>query len=198
MSNPGRTRYNGGTTVADDSVNPLVRQINERLPWLFSDNGFKIVDYSYDARSFGNCVVTLESETLRLRFHMDRGIGYAELASQTDPEYWFDLALLLRPILGERPDPNFEGVALLLKDNFPALVTALGPKFPETKREEERRKDELAAQWKFKRFKPVPFKFSYGSGSTAFNQSVAGNVLYVLLRALEVGIVFWALYKVFR
>jgi hypothetical protein len=181
--------------MADDLTNPLVRQITERMPWLFADYGFRVVEYSYDARSFGNCIVTLESETLRLRFHTDRGIGYAELASQTDPEYWFDLALLLRPILGERPDPNFEGTALLLKQNFPALVTALGPKFPETKREEERRKDELATQWGFK---PQPFEFSFASGSTPFKQTKAGSVLYVSLRLLEVGIVLWALYRVFR
>jgi hypothetical protein len=181
--------------MSDELTNPLVRQITERMPWLFADCGFTVVDYSYDARSFGNSIVTLESETLRLRFHMDRGIGYAQLASQTDPEYWFDLALLLRPILGERPDPNFEGTALLLKNNFPALVTALGPKFPETKREEERRKEEIAARWKFN--KPGPFKFSYASG-TPFKQTVAGSVLYISLRALEVGIVLWALYRVFR
>jgi hypothetical protein len=184
--------------MADDLTNPLVRQITDRMPWLFADCGFRIVDDLYDTRAFGNCLVTLESETLRLRFHKDRGIGYAELASQTDPEYWFDLALLLRPILGERPDPNFEGAALLLENNFPALVTALGSKFPDTKREEEQRKDELAARWKFKRFKPQPFKFSYASGSTPLKQTVAGSVLYVALRVLEVGIVLWALYRVFR
>ncbi len=129
--------------MSDDLTNPLVRLITERAPWLFADYGFKIVDYSYDARSFGNCIVTLESETLRLRFVRDRGITYAQLASRTEPEYWFDASLLLRPILGERPDPSFEGTALLLKDYFPALVQALGPKFPETKLEEERRKKEV-------------------------------------------------------
>ncbi len=184
--------------MADDLTNPLVRQITDRMPWLFADCGFRVVDYSYDPRAFGNCVVTLESETLRLRFHKDRGIGYAMLASQTDPDYWFDLALLLRPILGERPDPNFEGTVLLLRNNFPALVMALGPKFPETKREEERRKEEVAAQLGIKPFKPVPFKFSYASGSVWYKQTVAGSILYVLLRALEVGIVLWALYRVFR
>jgi hypothetical protein len=56
------------------------------MPWLFAGYGFRVVDYSFDGRAFGNCVVTLESETLRLRFHKDRGIGYAELASETDPE----------------------------------------------------------------------------------------------------------------
>ena len=51
--------------MADDLTNPLVRLITERIPWLFADHRFKIVDYSYDARSFGNCIVTLESEALR-------------------------------------------------------------------------------------------------------------------------------------
>jgi len=98
--------------VADSGVNSGAAN-NRAEPWLFADYGFRVVD-SHDARAFRNCIVTLESETLRLRFHKERGIGWVQLASQTDPEYWFDPTLLLRPILGERPDPNFEGSALRL------------------------------------------------------------------------------------
>ena len=50
--------------MADDLVNPLVRQIRERLPWLFSEYGFTIIDYSYDR--VGNCYVSLQSEHLQL------------------------------------------------------------------------------------------------------------------------------------
>jgi hypothetical protein len=179
--------------MADDLTNPLVRLITERMPWLFADHRFKIVDSSYDARSFGNCIVTLESEALRLRFTRDRGISFAELAAQSDPEYWFDVSVLLRPILGERPDASLEGTALLLKNNFPDLVQALGPKFAETKREDERRKEELLGRLA----KPIPFKFSCSAGSNWFKQTVTGSVVCVALRLLEIGVVLWGLYTVF-
>jgi hypothetical protein len=128
--------------MADDQVNPLVRLIRERLPWLFSEYGFRITNYSYDPRAFGNCIVILESGTLRLRFIRDRGFGTAELAAQTDPEKWYELGFLLLALQGERPDIGFEGTAALLKSNWAALLDALGPKLPETKQEYERREEE--------------------------------------------------------
>jgi hypothetical protein len=181
--------------MSDDPINPLERQISERMPWLFSDYGFRVVDYSYDSRSFGNCIVTMESETLLLRFHKDRGIGYAELASQTDREYWFDLSLLLRPILGERPDPNFEGTAVLLKNNFPALVQALGPKFSETKREGQRRKEEVRES--LSRMS-MPIKGTFRGTIYKTKQTSAGRMLLRLLRLMEVALVLWALYVIVR
>lgn len=181
--------------MADDLVNPLIRKIQERLPWLFAEYGFKIIDYSYDARSFGNCIVTLESEYMRLRFTRDRGFSFAELASKAEPEYWFDPLLLLLPVFGERPDAGFEGTAMLLRDNFPALVQALGPKFPETKREEERRRQSVLGRWAHK---SVPINFSYTAASTRLKQKVVAIGVYVLLRVLEGGIVLWALYTIFN
>jgi hypothetical protein len=43
-----------------------------------------------------------------------------------------------------------------------------------------------------------PFKFTFASGSTPFKQTIAGSALYVSLRLLEVGIVLWAIYTVFK
>jgi len=125
--------------MPDDLVNPLVKSIQERLPWLFSECGFRIVDHSFYPESFGNCIVTLESESLRLRFVRDRGIGQVELAARSDPEKTYDLGFFLLTIQGERPDIGFEGTAFLLKENWSGIVEALGPKLAETKREYERR-----------------------------------------------------------
>src|SRR5208282_4584885 len=125
--------------MADDLVNPLVRKIQERLPWLLSDYGFRIVSFSYSAKSFGDCHVLLESEQLRLVFTRDRGFGGATLAVRADPEKSYELGFLLLAIQGERPDFGFEGTAALLKSNWPAIVEALGPKLAETKQEYERR-----------------------------------------------------------
>jgi len=180
--------------VADDSVNPLVRQITERLPWLFSDYGFKIVDSSYSARSFGDCVVTLESESLRLRFVRDRGFCIAQLASRADPEKLHDLGFLLLAIQGERPDIGFEGTAFLIKDNWPAIIEALGPKLAETKNEYERREEEskeALERWQ------KPIKLTLRGRINMMKRTAVGRVLFLLFRWIEVALIVWALYTVF-
>jgi hypothetical protein len=192
--NNDRVLYNSGTTVADDAVNPLVRQITERLPWLFSDYGFKIVDYSYSPRSFGNCIVTLESETLRLRFVRDRGFCIAQLAARADPEKLYDLGFLLLAIQGERPDIGFEGTAFLIKGNWPAIIENLGPKLAETKKEYERREREgreALARWQ------NPIKLTLRGRISMMKRTAVGRVLFLLLRWIEIGLIVWALYTVF-
>jgi hypothetical protein len=181
--------------MADDPVNPLVRNIQERLPWLFSEYGFRIVDYSYHPQSSGNCVVTLESESLRLRFHRDRGMSYAELASKADPDKWSDLSLLLLAIQGKRPDPAFEGTAILLKNNLQAITEALGPRLVETKQELDRREAagrEALAGW----------QSAHGITSVRHFSCVTttrtGRVLLNVLRLALAALFVWALYMVFK
>jgi hypothetical protein len=180
--------------MADDLVNPLVRKIQERLPWLFAEYGFRIVDYSYDPRSFGNCVVTLESESLRLRFVRDRGFGAAQLAARVDPEKSYELGFFLLAIQGERPDIGFEGTAFVLKDNWLAILEALGPKLAETKQEYERREQEgkeALAHWQ------NPIKLTPRGRVNMMKKTAAGRVLFLLLRWTEVALILWALYTVF-
>lgn len=129
--------------MADREINPLVKLIQERLPWLFEDYSFKIVTYSYDPRSFGNCLVVLESPALRLRFVRDRSITSAELAARSEPDTWYDVGSLLSFLQGERPDAAFEGLAVLLKQNWKALDSALGPNLAETREQEMHRRDEV-------------------------------------------------------
>jgi hypothetical protein len=180
--------------MAEDLVNPLVRKIQERLPWLF-EYGFSIVDYSYHPGSFGNCIVTLESESLRLRFVRDRGFCSAELASRTDPEKSYELGFFLLTIQGERPDVGFEGTAFLLKDNWPAIIEALGPKLAETKQKYEHREQksmEAFARWQ------NPIKLTTRGRINMLKKTAVGGFLFRLLRLVEVALILWALYTVFN
>jgi hypothetical protein len=166
--------------MADDLVNPLVRLVQERLPWLFSEYGFKIVDYSYDARSFGNCIVILESESLRLRFVRDRGFTCAEIIARADPEKSYALDFFLPTIRGERPDIGFEGTAFLLKENWPAIVEALGPKLAETKQDYERR--EQQGREAFERLQRRYIKLTLRGRINKMKRTIFGRVLFLFLR----------------
>jgi hypothetical protein len=121
---------------------PLKELIEEKFPWLFEELGFRAVAWSYNPKVFGDSVVTLESDTLRLRFIRDRGAIRANLASISEPETWWDLVALLEVIHGVKPEPQLEGVAPLVRTNYGHLVQALGPQLSETKRELERLAEE--------------------------------------------------------
>jgi len=96
-------------------------------------------------------------------------------------------------VSGERPDVGFEGTAYLLKDNWPAIIEALGPKLAETKQEYERR--EQVSRESFERLQSrytlTPRGFVYKMKKTA-----AGRVLFRLLRLAEVALILWAIYTV--
>jgi hypothetical protein len=123
---------------------PLKQEVTEQLPWLFQDFGLRVVEDDFDPKSFGNSFVTLESTGLRVRFIRDRGQVSAEVASCSDPGRWWNLEHVCELIAGRSVEPGFElsSVGALLRNNFPALVEALGPKFSETKRELERKAEE--------------------------------------------------------
>jgi len=171
--------------MADELINPLVRLIQERLPWLFSEHGFKIIDYSYDRT--GSCQVILESEQLRISFVRDRSFSQAYLAARSDPTKSYELGFLMLALKGERPDIGFEGNAALLKDNWALLVSALGPKLAQTKTEYERREreSEQALERSQSRLRPAP-------------RALATKAGRILLRSLETALILWALYLVFH
>lgn len=123
---------------------PLKQEVAEQLPWLFQDFGFRVVEDDFDPKSFGNSFVTLESPALRVRFIRDRGQVSAEIASGSEPRMWWNLEHVCELIAGRSVEPGFElsSVSALLRNNLPALMEALGPNFPETKRELERRAEE--------------------------------------------------------
>ncbi len=123
-------------------MKPLKDQLEEKLPWLFSELGFRIVSYSYDPASFGNSVVVLESDAFRLCLSRDRSFIAATVASVSDPEREFQFNFLWETIFGELPEPNLEGFGPLIRQGFPAFADALGPKYLQTKEAYDQREKE--------------------------------------------------------
>lgn len=122
----------------------LKQEVNEQLPWLFQELGFRVVEDDFDPKSFGNSFVTLESSGLRVRFARDRGQVSAEVASRSDPGTWWNLEHVCELIVGRTVEIGFElsAVAALLRKHVSALADYLGPKFTQTKRELERGAEE--------------------------------------------------------
>src|SRR5262245_32705015 len=114
----------------------LKQEVAEQLPWLFGELGFHVVEDQFDAKSFGNSFVTLEGSGLRVRVVRDRGLTSAEVASRSEPGKWWNLEDVCELITDRSFEPRFDlsSVGALLRNNLPALMEALGPKFPETKR----------------------------------------------------------------
>lgn len=121
-------------------MSPLNQQLLQGAPWLFKELGFKVITDHYDPKAFGNCIVTLDSETLRANFVKDRGQILLYLAPCLEPENWQGLVFILEAIQGVQPAPRFEleAVASLFRENYPALVEALGPKWQDTRQELQR------------------------------------------------------------
>jgi hypothetical protein len=123
---------------------PLKQQLLESCPWLFEELGFAVVYQDYSIKSFGDSLVILRSPSLRVQFVRDRGQVLGYLASAADPENWWPVVFVLEAIQDKLPEPNFEllAVASELRNNLPALIEAMGPKYTETKSELERRAGE--------------------------------------------------------
>ena len=145
-------------------MSPLGQDIVDKLPWLLNELGFRIVQDSYDPKVFGNCVVVLNGAWVRLRLVRDRGQILAYLTVPGKIDTWWDMDFLLEAIYGRMPEPEFEltAVGKRLRENFPALVEALGPKLEETKQELDRRGNGVCVRSniRVRRLKPV--------GSNAF------------------------------
>jgi hypothetical protein len=145
----------------------LKDQLEEKLPWLFSELGFRIASYSYDPASFGNSVAVLDSDAFRLRLTRDRGITVADVASLSDREEWLGFPYVWEMIFGETPEPTLEGYGPLIRQGFGAFTEALGPKYSQTKElYDQRAKERLKRLEKYsarrgKMFGPTP-RFAIG------------------------------------
>ncbi|HTS46677.1 MAG TPA: hypothetical protein VMH05_01970 [Bryobacteraceae bacterium] len=60
-------------------MRPIKDVIEEKLPWLFSELGFRIVSYSVDRRD--TSTVVLESDGFRLPFRRELGMVDAQVAA---------------------------------------------------------------------------------------------------------------------
>jgi hypothetical protein len=135
---------------------PLKPLLVERLPWLFEDLGFRLTHSDYDPAHFGNSIAILDSEALRLGFVRDRGQVMLDVAALAEPEGWYGLWSLYEAMHNERIKPRYtlNAVGGLLKQEFSALVEALGPKLHETQKEIERLKIERLRALGIRQVKP--------------------------------------------
>jgi hypothetical protein len=121
---------------------PLNEQLQNRLPWLFEELKFRVAYQNYDPKHMGQSVVELNSDSLRVRFIRGTlGIG-VEVASLSEPEQWFELGFLWYALTGDRPEPYLDGWAWFVRDHLVELADALGPKYPQTKQEFQRKEQE--------------------------------------------------------
>jgi len=121
-------------------MSPLNQQLLQDASWLFDELGFKVITDHYDPKAFGNCIVTLDSETLRANFVKDRSQILLYVAPCLEPDNWQSLVFVLEAIQGVQPAPRFEleAVASLFRENYPGLVVARGPEWQHTKQELQR------------------------------------------------------------
>ena len=171
-------------------MGPLKPLIEEKFPWLFEELGFRAVAWSYNPKVYWDSTLTVESDMLRLRFIRDRGEIRAQLASISEPETWWDLVSLLEVIHGEKPEPQLEGVAPLVRTNYSHLVQALGPQLSETKKELERLQEErrrVMQEWQRSR--------NYERRRDLFNIGVA-EVVRVSIRVLGIIILAFILWSI--
>jgi hypothetical protein len=124
---------------------PLGTHVAKRLPWLFDDLRFRVAYEEYYPKSFGDALLALQSDSLRLRFVRDRTRLEVELASISEPDLWLNLRFLWFTLTGDLPDPELEGWAWFFREHAAELTEALGPKFPQTKEEFERKQRERIA-----------------------------------------------------
>jgi hypothetical protein len=122
-------------------MSPLNQQLTRDIPWLFGELGFTVIADEYDPKAFGDCIVILKSASFRARFIKDRGQILLDLAPGLEPDNWWGLGSILNAIHREHqaPDLTLEAWASLFRENYPALVQALGPKWQDTKHELQRR-----------------------------------------------------------
>ena len=119
---------------------PLKQELLETEPWIIRECGFRIVHHSYSPKTMGTSDVELESDAFWLHLVRDPLTVYIEVASLAEPRNWCAMSLVLKP---SREHPRcgreLHEVAAMFRENLAVLTRAMGPDWPETKRELERR-----------------------------------------------------------
>jgi hypothetical protein len=128
-------------------MKPLKDQVEEKLPWLFSQLGFRIASYSYNPAVFEDSTVVLDSDAFRLRLIRDKGFVTASVAAVSDPEHWLEFKFVWEMIFGELPAPTLEGYGPLIREGFNAFAEALGPNYSQTKEMYDQRAKERRKRW---------------------------------------------------
>lgn len=117
----------------------FVESVLEAFRPLLSRELFSVESSMHDPEVFGNAVVVLAGDNLRLRLVLDRGDTFAEAAGRSDPENWFPLQRMIRAVGAKSPPaeglltPN--EAAEIVDRHYEALDTGLRDSdFDRTKR----------------------------------------------------------------
>jgi len=134
---------------------PVKDELVATQAWIL-DDGFQITRYHYGP--LGTSSVELESDAIKLMFVRDRlgGRVFAELAPLGE-KLW-SLDLVIEAITGVCPfieDPHLPETAALLRENLPRLKQALGPDWPQTKRQVQKLSEERLRPFLAKKPKPI-------------------------------------------
>ncbi|HLG98141.1 MAG TPA: hypothetical protein VKX49_17630 [Bryobacteraceae bacterium] len=173
-------------------MKPIKDQLEEKLPWLFSELGFRIVSYSFDPAHFDNSTAVLEGPSFRLRFVRDMGLINAQVAPVSDPERWSDLKFVYEAVFRETPEPTLEGYGPLLRGRLADLAEALGPKLPQTIQLLDRYAAErykIMTQYYASR-RPLGDEMLSRIRATRIGRIVTGPLIWVLIVVL-----LWVLYS---
>jgi len=78
--------------MANESA--LLEQVEAAFAPLVQQWAFRVVE-SNDSGAFGNVLVVLERQPIRVRVASDRGDVYIDVCSTSEPENWYPLASML-------------------------------------------------------------------------------------------------------
>src|ERR1700722_12409141 len=109
--------------MATDDIESLDHLIARKFPWLFSELGFCVTSLDRFSGAFGDSVLTLHSNRLLVRFILERGRMFAEVASPSEPDRWWVLEYVCQAISGDLPIheiPELDGLATLLLESYPS------------------------------------------------------------------------------
>ena len=92
--------------MAEPIDNPFLAAVRRHFGDVLDEEGFALVQESYDRDSFGNAVVTYHSARLAIRFDSDKGIVFMELGAK---RALFELGQLVAFL--EHGSPHFRSSA---------------------------------------------------------------------------------------
>ena len=102
---------------------------DQDLPRFLREYGFRVVSQDH-ASGIGDGPVILESDQLRVRFYPGRGLMGAQLARTAEPDRWWAVPEVLDAMDESRPqrNPDLSALAASVRQQFPSLVQAYGPR----------------------------------------------------------------------
>jgi hypothetical protein len=84
----------------------FLKSVADAFSVLTSRGQLAVESSTYDAQAFGNAVVVLAGQSLRIRVIRDRDDTFADAASCLDPENWYPLQRVIRAAGANPPPPE--------------------------------------------------------------------------------------------